>query len=325
MKILKNKWFIAFTIIIILLFGAGIGVGNYFVNYALSPASNSDERQIDENDIIGISDESEKIISENELKEDNRGSEFLSKTTSASITGNDGITLKSKYLEGNDKHLWTVIIHGYKSDNVNMMAFGAEYYERGYNVLLPDNRAHGESEGDYIGMGWLDKDDITCWINWIMAKDPQAKVILHGVSMGGATTMMLSGDNNENVIGYIEDCGYTSVWDIFASELDKRFSLPTFPVLDISNLVAKAKAGYDFKKASAIEQVKKCQKPMLFIHGGMDDFVPTDMVYQLYDAATCEKDIYIVEQAGHGEAKNYNPQAYWNSVFTFINEKILNV
>lgn len=73
--------------------------------------------------------------------------------------------------------------------------------------------------------------------------------------MGAATTMMASGENLNNVVGYIEDCGYTSVWDIFASELDKRFSLPTFPVLNISNGVAKLKAGYDFsdkRYASAV-------------------------------------------------------------------------
>ena len=71
-----------------------------------------------------------------------------------------------------------------------MMSYGEKYYEMGYNVLLPNNRAHGNSEGNYIGMGWLDKDDIACWVNWINKQDPNAKIILHGVSMGAATTMM---------------------------------------------------------------------------------------------------------------------------------------
>ena len=168
----------------------------------------------------------------------------------------------------------------------------------------------------------LDKDDIACWVNWINKQDPNAKIILHGVSMGAATTMMASGENLNNVVGYIEDCGYTSVWDIFASELDKRFSLPTFPVLNISNGVAKLKAGYDFKEASSVDQLKKCQKPMLFIHGGKDDFVPTYMVYEVYDAANCEKDLYIVDEAGHAEAKDCDVDAYWNKVFSFINEKM---
>lgn len=321
MKLLKNKWLILF-IVFALIFSAGLGVGNYFVDYALSPVSDSVERNISDDDSIKIDDESQKIINSNKEEETKKGREFEKLTYVMNIGTDDSVVVDGNYIENANQHKWVILIHGYKSNNKSMMSYGAEYYQRGYSVLLPDNRAHGKSGGDYIGMGWLDKDDIACWIDWIVEKDPQAQIIVHGVSMGGATTMMLSGENKDHVIGYIEDCGYTSVWDIFASELDKRFSLPTFPVLDISNIVAQIKVGYSFKEASSLEQVKKCQKPMLFIHGGKDDFVPTEMVYQLYEAASCQKDIYIVEQAGHAESKNYDPDAYWNKVFTFINQNI---
>ncbi|MEG0593234.1 MAG: alpha/beta hydrolase, partial [Coprobacillus sp.] len=91
---------------------------------------------------------------------------------------------------------------------------------------------------------------------------------------------------------------------------------------DISNLIASLQAGYDFKDASSLKQVAKAKQPMLFIHGGKDDFVPTAMVYEVYEAAKCVKEQYIVEPAGHAEAKDYNSDAYWNKVFTFIDEKI---
>lgn len=323
MNILKNKWLIIFTVFVII-FSAGFGIGNYFVNYALSPVSDSYERNINKDDMIVIDNESQKMIASHHEEEKNKGKKFEELTYTMNIGTNDDVIVDAKYAENKKQHNWVILIHGYKSNNKSMMSYGAKYYQNGYSVLLPDNRAHGNSEGDYIGMGWLDKDDISCWIDWIIQRDPKAQIIIHGVSMGGATTMMLSGENKEHVVGYIEDCGYTSVWDIFASELDKRFSLPTFPVLDISSLIAQIKVGYSFKEASSLKQVQKCQKPMLFIHGGKDDFVPTKMVYQLYDAATCVKDIYVVEQAGHAEAKNYDPNAYWNKVFTFINQNILN-
>lgn len=317
---MKKKIIIIISIVVILLLGLGIGVGEYFVNYALSPSSDSGNRNV-ESDITMLEGD-RKIIEENKQKELRISDDFVKTTNQTQITTFDGKKLEARYREKNDNHLWIIMIHGYKSNNQNMMSYGDRYYEKGYSVLLPNNRAHENSEGDYIGMGWLDKDDIAKWVDWINGKDSQAQIILHGVSMGGATTMNVAGDNLDHVIGYIEDCGYTSVWDIFASELDKRFSLPTFPVLDISNLVAKFHAGYDFKDASSLKQVAKSKKPMLFIHGGKDDFVPTDMVYELYDAATCVKDIFIVEPAGHAEAKDYNPDAYWNKVFTFIDEKI---
>jgi Prolyl oligopeptidase family. len=319
MKRLKNKWIILIVVLSLLL-GTSYGIGNYFVNYALSPTSSSDQRNVE--DEVEINDKDKNIIEVNKIEEDKKGEEFL-KTVDTTKIKVQSMNLEAKYKEHENQHYWTILVHGYKSNNQSMMSYGKEYYQRGYNVLLPDNRAHGNSEGDYVGMGWLDKDDISCWIDWIVKKDKEAKVIVHGVSMGGATTMMLSGDDNEHVIGYIEDCGYTSVWDIFASELDKRFSLPTFPVLDISNIVASIKAGYSFKEASSINQLKKNQKPMLFIHGGKDDFVPTSMVYKLYDNAACTKDIYIVKQAGHAESKNYNPKEYWKHVFEFIDKNIL--
>lgn len=317
---MKRKGLIAFIIFAILL-SASYGIGAYFVNYALSPVSQSDQRNVD--DAVAPSNADQKIIEDHKKSEKKLGEQFRKKTKGIMVVADDGVGLKGRYVSDKNQHLWAIMIHGYKSNKDNMMSYGAKYYEKGYNVVLPDNRAHGVSEGDYIGMGWLDKDDIASWVEWIVKKDPKAQIILHGVSMGGATTMMASGDNLDHVIGYIEDCGYTSVWDIFASELDKRFSLPTFPVLDISNLVAQMKAGYDFKKASSVEQLKKTKQPILFIHGGKDDFVPTSMVYDVYDAAQSEKDIFIVEPAGHAESKDYNPDAYWQKVFQFIQDKIL--
>lgn len=319
---MKKKWFIIVFVIFSLLISIGYGVGTYFVNYALSPNSNSDQRKIDESDELQIANDVERQIIQNQNKETIKGLNFKEKTKPMIISSEDSLKLRGQYLDHEYSHRWVILVHGYKSSNENMMSYGSEYYENGYNVVLPDNRAHGKSDGTYIGMGWLDKNDIACWVNWVIKKDPQAQIILHGVSMGGATVMMASGDHLPQVVGYIEDCGYTSVWDIFASELDKRFSIPTFPVLDISNLIAKIKAGYDFKEASSVNQVKKAKQPMLFIHGSKDDFVPVDMVYEVYDACSSVKELYIVDDAGHAQAKDYDVEDYWNHVFTFIDKNI---
>lgn len=321
---LKKKWFLIAFVIFSLLISTGYGVGTYFVNYALSPSSDSDQREIDESDEVKLANDVEKQMNQNQNKETIKGLNFSEKTKPMIIISEDSLKLRGQYLDHDNSHRWVILIHGYKSSNENMMSYSSEYYDNGYNVVLPDNRAHGKSDGDYIGMGWLDKDDIACWVDWIIEKDPQAQIILHGVSMGGATVMMASGDHLPQVVGYIEDCGYTSVWDIFASELDKRFSLPTFPVLDISNFMAKIKAGYNFKEASSVEQVKKANQPMLFIHGGKDDFVPVEMVYEVYDACASQKELYIVEEAGHAQSKDYDVKAYWNKVFDFIDKNIWN-
>lgn len=305
-------------LIVVILLGAGIGVGHYFVNYALSPASNSNERNVKET--VHASNSNEVIMMKNREKEAKKGDAFYKETSLTHIISKDSLKLYGNY-KIQDSHKWALIIHGYKVDNKNMMPFGRTYYEHGYNVLLPDDRASGKSEGNHIGMGYLDKDDMKLWIKWILNKDPKAEIIVHGVSMGGATTMMLSGDNPKHVVGYIEDCGYTSVYDIFSSELYKRFGLPSFPVMDISNMMANIEAGYDFKEASSVKAVKKCKKPMMFIHGTKDDFVPYSMGLKVYKAAKYKKELYSVKGATHANSIYMNPNDYWNHVFNFINER----
>ena len=60
--------------------------------------------------------------------------------------------------------------------------------------------------------------------------------------------------------------------------------------------------------------------PVLFIHGDRDNFVMTDMVYELYEACPTAKAILVVEGAGHGEANKMDPEAYYSTVFDFIEE-----
>lgn len=310
----------------VLLIGAAAAcyaVGDFFVSYALkrneivlSEGSSDPEDQAEIDALLGsgywkeLNEEKDRWLEETEMEV-------------VSITSKDNLTLKAEYAAKEDSHQWAILIHGYMSNRQSMETYAMTYEKNGYHVLLPDNRTHGESEGEYIGMGWLDKEDIKLWIQWLIEKDPEAQIVLHGVSMGGATVMMLSGDEDvsKQVVGYVEDCGYTSVWDIFAKELKLRFSLPTFPVLDISSLYAKLFVGYDLKEASAQKQVAMNERPMLFIHGAEDDFVPTDMVYEVYEAASCEKELYVVEGAGHAGALSTDPAKYWETVFGFLEEK----
>ena len=194
-----------------------------------------------------------------------------------------------------------------------------DYAEKGFNILTPDMRSHGESEGKLIGMGWLDKEDVKLWIDYVLNIDPEAEIVLHGVSMGGATVMMTSGEDlPDNVKAIIDDCGYTSVWDEFTDEAKYLFNVSQFPILYTASAISKFRAGYSFQEASALEQVKKTKIPILFIHGSEDNFVNTNMVYSLYEACPTRKDLLVVEGAGHGQALYLDPDTYFDKVFGFI-------
>lgn len=243
------------------------------------------------------------------------------------IMGEDGVQLVALEKHNIDgTHQWAILVHSYRTNHTFMNSYAQAYQQQGYNTLQPDNRAHGQSGGKYIGMGYLDQYDIRCWIDYILKKDPEAEIVLHGVSMGAATLMMLSGQDNlpDNVKAIIEDCGYKSARDYLTWKLKQRFHLPGFPVIPIANIAFKLSAGYYMDDASALEAVKNSNIPTLFIHGTEDQTVPVEEVYELYEAATCQKEIYIVEGAGHGEALVKNEDEYWIQVFGFIDSFLYN-
>ena len=317
----KNNWLnilkkllIATGIVVIISVIATIGIGNYFVNYAILRTGNGGDREVKNKEVVevaSIDNETERVIEENREEEKQFANQWTNtiKNEKVEITANDGITLKgTEYIKDEQINDWVIVLHGYRSEN-------------GYNVLIPYMRATGESEGEYIGMGWLDKDDLKCWIDLIIKQNNNSNIILHGSSMGAATVLMASGDElSSNVKAIIEDSGYTSVWDIFASEAKARFNLPAFPVLNMFEIVANFRAKYDIKEASALEQVKKATVPILFIHGDNDDFVPEYMCEQLYEAVNCKKDKLIIHSAGHTESRYKEPETYYNKIFDFLDD-----
>lgn len=243
-----------------------------------------------------------------------------------SITNVDGNKLKG-YLLKADKpsDVYVFGSHGYrcwgKREFRRMTKF---YHDLGFNVFIVDHQAHGESEGKYIGFGSHESRDSLQWLGFMLdtfGKDIQ--IILHGVSMGSATVMMMSGNPSlpKNVKFTVADCGYTSPWAEFDYQL-KNAHVPTSPLLDGANFFNKHIAKYDFKKVDAVESVSHAQVPMLFIHGTKDDFVPTYMVHELYDACSTDKDLLLVEGAGHAESYPTDSAAYEAKVKSFIDKYI---
>lgn len=313
-----RRWPWVVLAIVVVLCVALIGVGNYMVTYAIVRT----EESTDVSPTSATSEEDSSTIDENMEWINEQKEEWLASADSeeVSIESSDGLTLVGDvFTTDEDSHLWVIAVHGYKGDRDDMYNIASFYALEGYNVLTPDLRASGESEGTYIGMGWLDRYDLLLWIDYIIDLDPEAEIVLHGVSMGGATVMMVSGEDlPDNVVAIVEDCGYTSVWDIFSDELSYLFGLPEFPVLYVANIISGIRAGYTFSEASSLDQVANAEVPILFIHGSEDTFVVTDMVYEVYDACSSEKELLIVEGAGHGESYKLDPELYFDTVFSFL-------
>ncbi|MDR1625407.1 MAG: alpha/beta hydrolase [Spirochaetia bacterium] len=238
-----------------------------------------------------------------------------------SASAKDGVSLRG-YYRGGPSRRTAVLVHGYGT-NASLMADYARFYlEDGINVFLPDNRAHGASGGQWVGMGWLDRDDLLVWIQALIEKaNGGCEILLHGISMGAAAVMMAGGaEIPSQVKCLIADCGYTSVEAQFKYQLEHMFGLPPFPLFHIASLESKIIAGYGFAEASALEAVKKSRIPIFFIHGDADDFVPARMARELYESAPGEKRLWLVPGAQHAMAYYANPQEYVRQVRDFYRE-----
>ena len=217
------------------------------------------------------------------------------------------------------------MVHGYKDAAVKFFYFMRMYNrDLGYNVLMPDLHGHGLSEGDDIQMGWKDADDLLFWTSvaeqLFRCENHPSRVIVHGVSMGAATTMVLSGKDNvpEYVRGYIEDCGYTSVWDEFSLMLKEMFGLPSFPLMHCTSALCRMKYGWDFKEASPLESIRRCTRPMLMIHGDRDTFVPFSMFRPLVDAKPEPKMTWVAPGSEHARSYQDHPEEYTALVASFL-------
>jgi fermentation-respiration switch protein FrsA (DUF1100 family) len=218
---------------------------------------------------------------------------------------------------------WLVCIHGYTSSPKGMGSYAKHYHDRGFNILLPALRGHDVSEHKYISMGWLDRLDIVDWIGYLNDVYKDIQIVIHGVSMGAATTMNTTGEElPANVKCAIADCGFTTMWDELKSELKASYHLHAFPTLCSSSIISKVIAGHTYKEASCLKQLKKSKTPTLFIHGEEDDLVPYDMMDRNYNEAACPKEKLSIPDAKHADSHLVHPEIYWPKVFEFVDKYV---
>ena len=213
-----------------------------------------------------------------------------------------------------------IVVHGFTNDKEDMKPYAWMFHELGYNVLMPDNMSHGDSEGQIIGYGWNDRLNVIKWSEILIEENVDSQITLFGVSMGAATVMMASGEASlpDQVINIIEDCGYSSVWDELKYQAKEMYNLPAFPILYEVSAISKIRAGFSYGQASSVKQLENNTRPVLFIHGSDDTFVPTNMVYKNYQATQGKKELYIVKGAKHADSFATDPQAYIKKIATFL-------
>lgn len=317
------KLFIGLLIlVIVIVLAAGIYVSNFFINAALFRDSTwfkkKGHQMMNPDNFVKTKTEFDKI----EERQINEGKQYWQTKMTEEITlTSKGETLVARVFETNtESNQWIIAVHGYRSNGERDMSYMVKKLnELGYNLLIPDLRSHGKSEGNIIGMGWLDRLDLALWMERLIEKRPDCAIVLFGGSMGGATVMMASGDNlPSNVKGIVSDCGYTSVGTQFKEMLTGAMKLPAFPVMNFANLFAKVKVGYSLNEASSVKQLAKNSLPALFIHGTADKFVPYAMMAENANATQGYVETLTIPNAPHLSSWIYDETLYLKTLDDFL-------
>ena len=220
------------------------------------------------------------------------------------LPSQDGLRLHGQLLQQPGAKATILLFHGYRSSwIIDFSIVLPYYYSLGYNLLAVDERAHGQSEGVYITFGIHERRDAATWAQYAaMHFGPDHPLFLGGLSMGATTVLLASAlELPPSVRGVIADCGFSSPEAIMRSVLRAHVKwLPAGPLLGLMDVCTRVFAGFSIKEASTLDAVSKTKRPILFIHGTADTFVPCAMSQAAYDVCASEKQLILVDGARHG-------------------------
>ena len=232
----------------------------------------------------------------------------------------DGLKLHALWVPAENARGTVLFAHGYRS--TYLVDFGGAmdlYHRQGFNLLIPDQRSHGKSEGKYITFGVKESKDMLCWLAYHNANFGNFPVLLSGLSMGASTMMYLADEPlTDNARGFVVDCGFSSPYTILDSVFRSVTHLPGWLCLWATNIFTKLFAGFGLREKDSRKTLAKNRLPIIMVHGKADDFVPCAMSEEAYGICTGEKQQLFVEEAGHGLSFLVDKEAYVAAVNAFI-------
>ena len=243
-----------------------------------------------------------------------------------SVRSFDGLTLRGQWVPAQKPMATIILFHGYHSHHVNDFAgiYGL-YHSIGLNLLLVRQRAQGESEGTYITFGVKEHRDCLSWIDFHNRTHGMDNVFLGGMSMGASTVLFAAGEDlPPNVRGITADCGFSSPAEIVSHIIKKDYHLPPKLVLPLMEVWARILGGFSFHDCHTRDALARSKTPILFIHGKADTFVPCHMTQSGYDACVSDKELHLIEGAGHGRSYLLEPKRLEQALIGFFRRNLSN-
>ena len=243
----------------------------------------------------------------------------------------DGLILSGRYFEYAPGAPMEIMFHGYRGTADRDLSLGMERaFALGHSCLIVDQRTTGGSGGKVITFGIREYRDCLCWVDFAVDHfGADVRIILTGISMGGATVLMAAGEElPSNVVGVLADCAYTSAKDIIR-KVSRQLKLPPwlmYPLIRVGGILF---GGFDLEENAPIQAMERIRIPVMFAHGEADDLVPCSMSWENYEACTAPKGIFTAPGAAHGlcylasqEEYIHALRAFWTAQGVYDREKI---
>lgn len=307
---MMKKWWITLGVLILIVGGGLIGAGSYFYHVAIARGDKSFVTQ------------STTLSKRSPVYREKYWYAHVKKQT-WHITSKDQLKLVAWYVPKSGSKKTVVLAHGFAGNKSLMGAWAGMYHELGYNVLVPDARAAGASQGQAVGYGWLERQDDLQWAKTVVQRTKTTQIVMSGISMGAAGMTMASGDPQlPQIKAYVVDSPFTSAKAIISYQAGQLYHLPAFPLVDVTSGITKLRAGYTFGEADAVAQIRKNHLPIMIISGTKDTFVPTKMGQTLYRNAHQPKELWLVKGAAHTTAITHGYQTYKQHVRAFLDKYV---
>jgi uncharacterized protein len=236
-----------------------------------------------------------------------------------SVCTDDSLVMRGVWVHDSVKGRPTLItLHGI--GNCKECCFGraASLWTAGYNVVLMDLRAHGESGGEYCTYGYYEKRDMQAVVDYLLEQDSTTKIGILGHSLGGAVAMQALAAEPRLQFGIIEST-FADYRQIVYDYQQRMFKIPARAIADNSIARAAEKAKFEPDSIRPSEAARRIHQPMLIVHGDADEKIKIEYGRLNFDnLATTDKQWYVVPNGDHSNVARMGGTAYQTVLMQFL-------
>lgn len=239
------------------------------------------------------------------------------------IWGSTGHDLSGYYYSRKDASTWIIFLHGYRGRCTNMLKYMEHFRKSGsFNLLTIDLCGHGKRNEKYFSLGsTAETVDVMQWVNWIKSRNEDARVILFGVSLGGATAINTAGRNPSSIDGVITDSAPSSFEAMIKRIMRHKCGFLSNLIMPLVSLYARIFAKLKIKETSSIAEAPNVNCPILLIHSTGDHFVPLKMMHEIFESLTVKDKEYLeITGAEHTHSVDVDSESYWVAVDKFVQQ-----